>query len=297
MNNSLDEKISKILSKYNNREKKITNLVLNGGGLKGIAHIGALKVLADNGILKNINTIVGASIGGLLGALMCAGFTPDELNRFVEVLDIKKLTNLDPGTMLENFGLDDGSRIKHVLVKLLESKNISPDVTLKELYILSKIKLVMTTTCLNDSQPYYLSYLNYPNLPLVTAVRMTSAIPLVFTPVKYDNKLFSDGGCSDNYPIHLFKDEIDSTLGIYVRAILKHRKDISNMEDFLFSLFQSMLEGVTEKLVKGYEKNTIIIHLPDVAITSENITLELKKEIYSGGYNVATKFLETYKIQ
>jgi predicted acylesterase/phospholipase RssA len=126
---------------------------------------------------------------------------------------------------------------------------------------------------------------------------MTSAIPLVFTPVKYDNKLFSDGGCSDNYPIHLFKDEIDSTLGIYVRPILKYRKDISSVEDFLFSLFDSMLEGVTEKLVKGYEKNTIIIHLPDVAITSENITLELKKKIYNGGYNMATKFLETYKIQ
>jgi NTE family protein len=297
MNNSLDAKISKILSKYNNREKKITNLVLNGGGLKGIAHIGALKVLADNGLLKNINTIVGTSIGGITGALMCSGFTPDELNRFIEVLDIKKLTKLDPGSMLENFGLDDGSRIKHVFVKLLESKNISPDVTLKELYLLSKIKLVMTTTCLNDSQPYYLSYLNYPNLPLVTAVRMTSAIPLVFTPVKYDNKLFSDGGCSDNYPIHLFKDEIDSTLGIYVRPILKYRKDISSVEDFLFSLFDSMLEGVTEKLVKGYEKNTIIIHLPDVAITSENITLELKKKIYNGGYNMATKFLETYKIQ
>lgn len=293
VNISLDRKISNILNKYkNNENQKKTNLVLNGGGVKGIGHLGALKILSEKKMLDNIETIAGTSIGGIIGALYCAGYTGEELYMIVESLNLENLINMNPSNVIEKYGLDDGSKLIHVLEKLFEAKNISSSVTFKEFYNLTKIKLIMTTVCLNDNQVYYLSYLSFPNMPLITGLRMTSSLPLIFTPVKYDNKLFVDGGCMDNYPMQLFENDYDSTIGIYVRSKSSNKRNVNNMEDFLFALFHCMSEGVTCELLRGYEKNTIVINLQDVSITDQNITKELKKNLYNSGCIATKKFLK-----
>lgn len=293
VNFELDKKINKILSKYKNGiNDKIINLVLNGGGIKGIGHLGAIQYMIEKKLLGNLQTIAGSSIGGIIGAFYIAGYTPEELITFMNLLDISKIISLKPTNMLDLFGLDDGERLEFILTKLLEAKKFNGNITLKEFYQITKIKLIMTTVCLNSSDIVYLSYITHPDLCLVTALRMTSALPLIFSPVKYKNKLYIDGGCMDNYPIRLFCEELNNTIGVHVRARITERKQIENVEDYSFSLLQCLIEGVNCNLTKGYEKYTIDILLPDIAMTTPGISSDIKNSMYYDGYNATKMYFE-----
>ncbi len=102
INDYLDKKINKITSSYKIKSTNIVkkNLILNGGGVKGIVHIGALKALDEKNMLKNITTIVGTSIGGIIGGLYCIGYSPDELFKFVNLFDLKNLRSLNPSNII-----------------------------------------------------------------------------------------------------------------------------------------------------------------------------------------------------
>lgn len=302
INDDIDEKINNYILEYKNNIKsnkfnrqskyEIKNLVLSGGGPKGISHIGALKSLEKHGILKNIKAIASASIGGVIASLFCIGYSPDELYSFIDMFDTSKFNCFDPSHLFKTFGLDDGNRFEMIIGKLFEAKKVSKDITFKELYKLSGIKLIMSTVCLNDKQTYYLSYLNYPDMKVVTGIRMTTSIPLIFCPVSYQGKLFIDGGCNDNYPMHLFHDELNATIGVYLRGKSVYKKNIISIEDFLFCLIKSFNEGVMCNLIKGYEKRTVVINGPAIELTDFCVSQELKKELFNCGVSSMEKFLK-----
>lgn len=293
INLELDKNINKILVKYkNDTTNTIINLVLNGGGIKGIGHLGAMQYMIEKKLLKNIQTIAGSSIGGIIATMYIAGYTPEELLMFMNLLDISKVMTLKPTNMISLYGLDDGKKLEFVLTKLLEEKGFNGNITFKEFYQQTRIKLIMTTVCLNNSSVIYMSHITTPNLEIVTGLRMTSALPLIFSPVVYNEKLYIDGGCMDNYPIRLFSEELNNTIGLHVRAKVTDRKTIDNVEEFAFSLLQCFSEGVNCNLIKGYEKYTIDIPLPDIAITTPGIDSNIKTSMYQDGYTATKLFFE-----
>jgi len=294
INDYLDKKIGNMINKYNVKgsDHKIKSLVLSGGGIKGIALIGALKCLEEHNVLCNITKFVGASIGGIIACLHCIGYTPDELIKFVELFDLKNLKSFKPSDFFTKFGLDDGSRLTFVLEKMIESKNLSKHITFGELYQITKKHLIITTVCLNDEQAYYLSHITHPKMPIITGMRMTSALPLWFIPISHNGKLYVDGGCIDNYPIQLFEKELHTTLGIYLANTKHDMKKILNTEDFLFSLLSCCLEGVTCKSIKGFEKHTVKITVPRVNFMDLDIDSSFKMKLYNCGYEAIKKYLK-----
>lgn len=296
VNSQLDKKINKILNRYKSETDQdqsiVTNLVLSGGGVKGIAHIGALKLLEEEKILKNIKVFAGTSIGGIIAGMYCIGYSPDDLYNFIEMFDLTKLMSFSPSDFLQNYALDNGHRITFVMGKMFESKNVSKNITFKELYNLSKIKLIVSTVCLNDNQVYYISHITHPGMQVITGLRMTSAFPLIFTPVSYNGKLYVDGCCIDNYPIRLFKDELKFTVGVYVRAEQQFKKSIDNLEDFLFALLDAIIEGMTSNSINAFESNTVVINTPDIKMTESVISNNAKKDMYARGYESTKNFLK-----
>ena len=295
INNNLDKKIAQIINKYNKTDiaPKIKNLVLSGGGVKGIALVGAMKCLEDNNILQHIKTFVGTSVGGIISCLYCIGYKPDELIKFINLFDLSNLKSLNPSDFIKKFGLDDGTRLMFVLEKMIISKKLSKDITFGELYKITGLKLILATVCLNDKQVHYLSHITHPKLSILLGMRMTSSLPLWFTPVSYHKKLYIDGGCIDNYPIQLFEKELDSTLGVYLADTREYIKDISNTEDFLINLVQCLFEGVTCNSIKGYEKYTVKLQVPKITMMDLTINLSLKKELYDSGYSSVMKYIKT----
>jgi NTE family protein len=293
----LDNKIDNLLQRSSKNKLKKSILILSGGGVKGIAHIGVLKSLANNNLLVDIKTIVGASVGGIIAILYSIGYTPDDMYNFIDLLDIKKLKNYNPAGFLLNYGLDDGKKFDFVISRLLEAKNFNPNVTFMELYKKSNLNIILSTVCLNDKQVYYLSHQNTPDLSIMIAARMTSCVPIYFVPIKYKGKMYIDGGCIDDYPIQLFEDRMDEVIGVYLSENREYIKDITNMEEFLLNLMHCFFEGMKCNSIKGFGKNTILIKLPSngsgVSALNFDINNITKKDLYDRGIKAANMYINS----
>lgn len=298
MTNNINEYIDYKLDIILNRKKKQTKtiLVLSGGGIKGISHIGSLKALSEKGILKNIHTIAGTSIGGWIGTLHVIGYTPDEMIRFIELFDINKIRSINKNfsDFFKNFGIDNGNNIVFILEKMFTAKGFSTNITFNELFKKTNIKLILTTTCMNDKQAHYLSYLTYPDMPVILGIRMTISLPFWLTPVEYKGKKFIDGGCIDNFPIRLFQNELNNVLGLFLSVNTEYTENISNTEDFLFGLLNCLFEGIKYNSIKGYENCTINVEVPKINIMNLDINNSLKKELFHCGYYAVKKYLDIH---
>jgi len=289
INHILDDKINILLGKSDKKNKTI--LVLSGGGVKGIAHMGALKSLEKRNMLCGFKTIIGTSVGSLIGLLHSIGYSPDEMYDFIELLDISKLRNLDASSLLEDFGLDNGKKLEVVLVKLLEAKSIKANITFGELYEKTNINLIFTTVCLNDKQIHYLSHTYTPDLDILTACRMTSSIPIYFVPVKYKNKMYIDGACMENYPIQLFENRLDECVGICLIDGNEYTSELKNIEDYLYCLIGCFFEGIVQNSINRFIKQTIVVSVPSFGtMMNLNLTTNQKKELFNIGLECGNKY-------
>ena len=111
------------------------------------------------------------------------------------------------------------------------------------IYIYNKTQktLIVTAVCINEKQVYYISHENFPNMSVKLALRMSSCIPILFSPVLYNGKYFIDGGCMDNFPIHLFKKRINDV--IYKLNLPK------GMEQLHLKFYISKLEKVDKDIL------------------------------------------------
>ena len=292
INSRIDEKVNIILKKMQNIEE-ITKLVLSGGGIKGIAHVGVLQALEDKNILKNIKTIAGCSSGALVAFLYTIGYSPKELYKISMKFDFTKFKspNIKIINLLDKFGLENGSRLIKILKLFLKKKKIDENITFEKLYNITGINLIINSSCLNDKECYYFSYTTYPKLDVITAVRMSTAFPLFFTPVKFDNKLFTDGGCIDNFPMHLFNNNPNNVIGIYLDSKISYQKNINNLENFLINTIECLFMGMSDIYTKNY-KNIVKIVFDSVNVLEFDLSEVKKYDIYIRGYNQTLNFFK-----
>lgn len=287
-----DDKLTDTIPIYKSKlTKKI--LLLSGGGIKGIAHLGALYGLEKRGYLKKFETFVGSSVGALILAMHLVGYTPSELYKFVMKFEMHRVKSINAFNFLQVFGLDSGTRITYVLKRLIEAKTNNPTMTLQDLYKLTGKKLILTTVCMNTMEACYLSYETHPDLPLYLAIRMSISIPLFYTPVRYNDKLYIDGGAIDNYPIQLFEDSLDDVLGVYLAESHDVLETIDNVEIYLHRVIQCLMEGVTFNSKKGYDKYTINIKLENINFVDFSINSKKKRKMFKQGYNVVKKYFDS----
>ncbi len=200
------------------KKRKTIGLVLSGGGARGFAHIGVLKVLEENRI--PVDYIGGASMGGLIGAMYALGKSPAQIEEFVGTLDWDQLLQLS--TSFDNLSF----RRKE------DRRNIPAPITLK-----GKANDLKLPNALNSGQEIgllfdrvtlpYASVNDFENLPipfrtvgtdmvngtsvtlksgsLSRSLRATMSIPGVFSPVEIDGKILSDGGLVNNIPTDIVK--------------------------------------------------------------------------------------------
>jgi len=295
----LNEILEKNIKKNTPYNKKI--LVLSGGGAKGIVYFGAYKALDELGILEHIHTFAVASVGGLIASLYLIGYSIKEMEDFMYLFDFKKLSSINsfedisPDKLFTDMGLDDGENIHKIFNKLLKGKGKKENLTLLELYQLNKKKLIASTVCLNTGETEYISYENYPNLRLSDLLRMTTAIPIFYTPVIIDNKYYIDGGTTDNFPISIFDENLEEVIGLYAISKSEYSK-INNFKDYLYIIFKTFCESLITKSIKGYEKYTILIDSKQENWLQFEIANDKKQELFNIGYNKIMNFFKNEKI-
>lgn len=156
-------------------------LVLGGGGSRGIAHIGVLKVLVGERI--PIDLIVGTSMGGIVGVLFALGFSPDQLADQMAVLQH------EPPINLKRLSARSRQRmVRHLLSEALGGKTFAD---LKIPTTLMAVDMVQgQEVALNEG-------------PLVPAVLATSAVPVIFPLVELNGMQLADGGVIDSLATHV----------------------------------------------------------------------------------------------
>ncbi|SEH32084.1 patatin-like phospholipase family protein [Chryseobacterium culicis] len=293
-------------------------LALSGGGAKGFAHIGILKMIDSLGI--KVDYITGTSMGGILGGLYAMGYNADQLKRTVYKMDWNRiLSNKIPYNKVNISEKDEYDKY------ILEFPVVKGIPTLPSSYIEGQyMGEVLNTLTFNAKHINDFSKLRIPvqltssdiengglvmqkegSLPL--AIRSTLAIPAAFAPVYIDGKLLVDGGLDRNYPANEVREMgADFVIGGYTGFRLFTKKEIENpmkmiyqthairsVEDFkhqkdLSNILVDFVDPLGEITTKDFAKFRRIIkigevearkHLPEfVALAEAQRKLGIKYE-------------------
>jgi NTE family protein len=205
------------------------NLVMEGGGVRGLAYAGVFNVLEKKGILLKIENIAGSSAGSVAGMLLSIGYSACEIDSLMMDLAIQKFNDGKGGVIGKykrfktDYGIYKGDAFEKWLQQLVAFKTNKPLLTFIQLHQL-QIKdknfknFYCTGTNLSKQQLEIFSYQNTPNISLALAVRISSGVPFYFEPIALNNNFeriekkdstifinyYVDGGMLCNYPISMF---------------------------------------------------------------------------------------------
>lgn len=271
-------------------------LVLTGGGAKGFAHIGVLKVIEKAGI--KIDYIGGTSMGAVVGGLYASGYSAQQIDsifqntNFDELLQDyiprtsksfyeKKNDELYAMSLPFNkfslgvpIALSKGMYNYNLLTKL--THNVRHIRTFNQL----PIPFLCVATDIETGKQYVLTSGYLPQ-----ALLASSAFPTLFSPVEIDGKVLIDGGVTNNYPIdEVKKMGADIIIGVDVQDDLKDRNDLKEATKILVQISNlQMIEGMKEKI-----KKTDIYIKPDIKDYSV-ISFDKGTEIVKKGEDAAMK--------
>ena len=227
-------------------ERKRVGLVLGGGGAKGAAHIGVLKVLEEAGI--PIDYIAGTSMGAIVGGLYAVGYSANEIDSLVKLQDWNLL--LSDRVKRSNLSFPEKENSERYIISLpfgksKEERTISGMIQGQNLQnLFSGLTIGYHDSLDFDQLPIPFACVAVDivrgeehvfrggSLPL--ALRASMAIPAVFSPVKQDSMILVDGGLNNNYPADIAKDigKADIIIGVDLgTSDLKEQDNIKSASD------------------------------------------------------------------
>lgn len=274
-------------------------LILSSGGSRGIIFIGALIKLDELYPINNFKYYTGSSVGAIILTLINIGYELRELKEILLNLELEKFQELKIKNLLNNCGFDDGNKLDKLLQAIFECKNISKDITFLELFNKTGITLTINTSNITTGSIEYNNYFNTPNLGLIKAIRMSSNIPIIFTPISYNNYLYVDGALLDPYPFDYIKNT--NKLGLYIvdedeynffsdkNVVFTYEKD--NIFNYFMNVLKVLYTNYLKKNYKIKKKNTIYFNLSIESFTFEmdknkkNITISKGERIVKNFFN------------
>lgn len=187
------------------------NLVFEGGGVKGIAYVGALKVLEDKGILENISRIGGTSAGAINAVLLACGYSSKEQLKILSEMDFNRFMDdsffvaRDTHRLLTEFGWHKGDYFREWIGGLIRAKMGSAEATFNDFSAAERPDLYMIGSNISTGWSEIFSAEHTPTVRVADAVRISMSLPLFFAAVRnVRGDVFVDGGLLNNFPIKLF---------------------------------------------------------------------------------------------
>lgn len=204
------------------------NLALEGGGIRGLAYPGALKVLEEKGILKDIENVAGTSAGAITALMISLDYSAHEIDSILYTLKVKRFNDGKDifgkiWRIKNEYGIFKGARFEKWLGQIIQHKTGNPNITFLELHQLhlknDRFKeLYCTGTNITRQNLQVFSWKHTPQMQVKTAVHISGCIPLYFKPVAMDSNwqqvsirkntapydLYVDGGMLSNYPVNMF---------------------------------------------------------------------------------------------
>jgi len=235
----------------------IQHLVIGGGGPFGFTAFGVLKYLHDVNFwnIKNIKTIYATSIGILVATFLLLGYDYNYIYDYIVKRPWEKIFKNININNIFNIYTDKGAieiypLYIETLTMVLEAKNLSHKITLKEFYEYSGVEFNIIATEINYFKCEIISHKTYPDLELIRALAISGSLPVMFTPNFLDGKCFIDGGIFSNYPLNIClnetKCEKNEILGVRKKCTSQYpliTNDSSFME-YMHIMFEKILDTI-----------------------------------------------------
>ena len=287
------------------QEKSVENtrpkvgLVLSGGGAKGLAHIGVLKVIDSLGI--KVDYISGTSMGAVVGGLYASGYTANQLDSIFSKIDVDALLQDYTPRESKSFYEKRNDEIYALTLPFNNFKLGLPSGLSKGLYNFNLMSRL--TQHVSDVRDF--DKLPIPFLCIATdvetgeqivldegilaqAIIASGALPTLYSPVEINGRLLIDGGVVNNYPIEELKNRgIDFIIGIDVQDGLKNREQLKDVTAVLSQINNfSMIEKM-----EGKRSLTNIYIKPDIKGFSV-VSFDKGQEIIKKGNEKANEFIK-----
>ncbi|MBN2597203.1 patatin-like phospholipase family protein [Labilibaculum sp.] len=301
-----------------NKARPKIGLVLSGGGAKGFAHVGVLKIIDELGI--PIDYIAGTSMGGLIGGFYSIGYSAADIEKIIlsqnweDLLSdnvSRKFVPIYEKKDFERYILSfpikpKGIQLPSGIVRGQNVINLFERLTIEYHDQTDFNKLPIPFLCIaTDLETGNAVVLDKGYLPL--AMRASMAIPTYFSPVEIDGKLLADGGMINNFPVkELIKMGADIIIGVDVQSGVKSKKELKSLLDIInqtvslmaLNNFKDNLKycdiyikpKIDEYTVGSFQDADSLIHRGEaIAQTFIPTLLDLKKK-----YNLEKTKLKTY---
>ena len=276
----------------------IEHLVMSGAGTNGLVQIGFLHYLLDHEyfVLSNVKSIYATSAGAIISILLLIGVSVSEIKDYVIQRPWEKFFDIS----FQEKGIFQSTLLSDMVKPFMLAYDIPDTYTLFDLYQKSGVDLHLFTTKINGLVCVDLNHTTYPELTLSEAIKMTASVPVVFTPIKYKNEYYVDGGLINNCPLQSIQKQQynpDSILIIDIKQECPLYTEESSMFEYIHILFLNSLNIISSNnsnyLCMHEYKNYYLLDVESLFKTEVWIqfinNIEYRQQLYDYGYNYVNK--------
>lgn len=288
-------------------------LVLSGGGAKGLSHIGTLKALEENHI--PIDYITGTSMGGIVGALYAAGYSPAQIEKIALTTEFQDWVNGRYKSDYSYYFQKSSTNASLITAKIQVDtslrmsirNNLVNDIPLN--FALIELLSQASAIAKDNFDDLFVPYrcmvsdvfsqtsITVKNGSLAEAVRATMTVPLIYRPIKLDNKYVFDGGLYNNFPADIMKKEFNPDYMIGVNVSAKNFKEYPKTGDerLMNRLMMFMFLAKSDSTLIGDNGTYIQPDVQDYSASNFYPVAELIKKGYDAAMADMPRLLQEVK--
>lgn len=283
---------------------EIRGLVVSSAGIRGYSLLGAIEELVDSGLqLSEVSWFAGTSAGSLTCALLACRIPFDKIKEFIMNFNVSMITSSDSAShgLVKDGGLYDGDVMEKIIDKFIQKHTGAAGMTLSQVYKKYNSEVIMTAMNLKSPlQPYYFTRKTHANMPIARAARISSTVPLLFTPVSIDGAILIDGGLIDHYPIKKLQKAsglpLAKIIGVSINYDIRTNREVAKKTMHVLGLTITSLENrlKSNKLTKAEKQHTIHVETytkKDHSSFNFHISPTSKQELFDIGKQSTRKFL------
>ena len=272
--------------------------IFGGGAVRGMAHIGAIKAMAEFGITPN--NLAGSSVGAIVAVLYALDYTYDEIyDIFLNVkFDLFKDLHF---SFNKNFAISKGEVFTEWVRELIEKKYYGNNykkgenkpVTFSDL----KKNLTIMSTDLTHFKYKEFSKAETPDFEVAVAVRISSSMPGLMLPYEYEGAKLVDGDLLKSCPIWELSNSIKSNNERILEFRLEgsYEDEPKNLLDFVNFVYSCLTSVMTDKVIKDYDScdkfDCVKLNTGDVLIVDFNVNKKQREKIVKLGYEQTRNYL------
>lgn len=245
---------------------QITHISFSGGGMSGLTYLGVVRYLQMEQIDKQIQSLVGTSMGALFACVMALGipagtletdlkkFFAEPKNAFFEASALMQ--------MFDRMGIENASIVTRPLEKYFLELWGTLDVTFLEFAKKTGKDLVICASCIETASATYFSVNNTPDVYVLKAIQASMAVPMVFFPVEIHDKHYVDGGVTDNQPVDCFGNKARESM-LAVRMTWKKQESATTVTANFVSYISHIMYMMFQYWDRQFQKAKYVILCDD----------------------------------